>query len=219
MGVLANWGFSWFPNEGRPSTKCAQLYLKAWEHGIKKKTLRDFWGLCHISYLLSSDFLLIFSKCWHQYIDTARMAGNLCNFPSTLSSFSWVFLKGRIFEVWHQRDDIICHSWTGIVMKWLTDTQESGGGREMASHFIEGCVFENHMLVRRAVLLFTGSRAPDAVRFKRFMEPIYRASTWPSQVIYCVAQEATRLVSMSFSVLPQRSNSITMIKLLNSPAL
>lgn len=34
----------------------------------------------------------------------------------------------------------------------------------MALHFFEGCLFEIHMLVCKAVLLFTGRRAPDAVR-------------------------------------------------------
>lgn len=147
------------------------------------------------------------------------MVGKPCHFPSSLSSFSWPFLKGRIYEVWHQCDGFICHSWIGVVMKWVTDTRESGRSRDMALHFIERGVFEVHVGLKHCDFVYRQASTRPCQRYKRFIDPIYRASTWPSQSIYYVAQEATRLVWMNFSVLPQRSNSINMIKLLNSPAL
>lgn len=147
------------------------------------------------------------------------MVGKPRNFPSSLSSFSWVFLKGRIYKVWHQCDDFICHSWTGVVMKWMTDTAEWKGQRNGFTLLWRMSVWNTYVGLQSCAFVYRQASTRRCQRYKRFMEPIYRASTWPSQIIYYVAQEATRLVWMNFSVLPQRSNSINMIKLLNLPPL
>lgn len=141
-------------------------------------------------------------------------------FPSSLSSFSQGSWRDRTYEVWHWCDDFICRSLAGDVMKWVTERSESARSKEMALHFIERCAFVIHFLVRKpSAFVYRQVSTRRCQGYKWFMESIYRASTWPSQSIYYVAQETTGSVWMNFIVLPQRSNSINAIKLLNPLAL
>lgn len=107
-----------------------------------------------------------------------------------LKHTSVTIVRGTSNKVWHRCDGLICQSWTGIVMKWVTDRQWS---IEMALHFIlKTCLWNIRWSDMLCFVCRQGS-AGFCQRSKIVIEPIYRASTWPSQSIYYAAQEATRL--------------------------
>ncbi len=130
---------------------------------------------------------------------------------------------GRSWREHHTRSDtdvMALSVITGIVMKWVTHTSERRRSGQIALRFIQGSVFEIYDALKFCAFVYRQWSTGGCQRSKRFIEPIYSDYLAESEhLLRCSRGHTARLSDSNSSVLPQRSNLINMIKLLNSPAL
>lgn len=175
------------------------------------------WGFCQnstvqifSSHSLNID-LVTYSEC---------MVGKPCNFPLKLVFIQPGGLKGKniwgLTLMWWLYLSLLCWRCDEVSDREIRERKEQRNGFTL--HW-KVCVRNTFPCPKPSAFVYRQVSTRRCQRYKWFMESIYRASTWPSQSIYYVVQEATGPVWMNFIVLPQRSNSINAIKLLNPLAL